>query len=344
MNKPAVCIATIRPDHLHQWAEAWADEFNREKVSVFVMHDDDTKDEDKRKRIWSICIDAGLTDLNVYNHHDVALELKDKRWIIPSKTSACKSFAIYKAWKHDRDPIMVLDDDCLPIESPGEDRPYEWMQGHKANLRKTLYNHVMDTLYAPRPRGMPYLPGNPVAISHGLWFKNPDTDAITDLTSLGLRIGNYMTPYQTIPIGALFPMSGMNIAFRREIAPLMYFGLQGPAWGVDRFDDIWCGFLAKKVLDHCGYAVWSGSPYVRHVRASDPFVNIVKEAPGYKMNVELYEWIMNLTGLKPTSMTPTELLKELAMNMIDDWGQNGGREYWGQYGKAILEWLTLFEE
>jgi len=256
--------------------------------------------------------------------------LKDKAWIIPSKTSACKSFAIYKAWQAGCDPIMVLDDDCLPGDG--------WIEEHKNILQKTAYNSVVQTIWDARPRGMPHLPPEPIGLSHGLWLENPDIDAITQLGGSVLNGDGF--PNMTIPKGCLFPMSGMNLAFRREIAPLMYFGLQGPDWGVDRFDDIWCGFLAKKVLDYCGYAVWSGTPYVRHIKASDPFVNIVKEAPGYKMNVELYQWAMMHTttgeGLKETF--------ETLAHSLETWGRlYGNNGYWKEYAKAIQTWLTLFE-
>ena len=321
MNKPAVCIATIRPEQFMAWAEVWREEFKQEGVQVFVMVDADKVSTDFSR--------APITG-QFFCHEMVSDQLGDKRWIIPSKTSACKSFAIYKAWKAGCDPIMVLDDDCLPGDG--------LIAKHKTNLQRCAHNAVVSTTWHVRPRGTPHIEPRPIALSHGLWQDNPDIDAMTQLAGCSLTGDGF--PNINIAQGALFPMSGMNLAFRREIAPLMYFGLQGPTWGVDRFDDIWCGFLAKKVLDHCGYAVWSGTPYVRHVKASDPFVNIVKEAPGYKMNVELYQWAMKHTaageGIKETSET-------LAFS-LETWGKlNGNNDYWLKYAQAIQTWLTLFE-
>jgi hypothetical protein len=327
MDKPAVCIATIRPEQFKEWLAAWHEEFKREGVRVFVMFDgDDVED--------FISLDKKQNEVprEIFSHPLVAKELGNKSWIIPKKTSACKSFAIYKAWKAGCDPIMVLDDDCLPWEP--ED---SWVKTHKKRLAQNCnVHHVWPTLTSIPARGTPHMPSMPIALSHGLWRENLDLDAIWGLiTEKPVGLFTEGAP----PTGCLFPMSGMNIAFRREIAPLMYFGLQGPDWGVDRFDDIWCGFLAKKVLDHCGYAVWSGSPSVRHVKASDPFVNIVKEAPGYKMNVELYEWVRDL-NLVGWDTDPKRVLEEIARTLERSPFQG---EYWASYGKAILAWLELFQ-
>jgi hypothetical protein len=341
MDKAAVCIATNRPDDFRKWREAWHKEFTNHNVTVFLMHDSqDDRELDK--------LVGFLSDMPgqwyAFNHNHVALELQNDRWIIPMGTSACKSYPIYKAWKLGHDPIMVLDDDCYPIEKgiqiDGQGlepaRHQTWIKGHVNNMLNPVHNHVFLTCRFPFPRGYPHLPDNPVMLSHGLWTENADTYA-----HLTRSPG---TPHEIrcmeIPTGCLFPMSGMNLAFRHEIAPLMYFGLQGKAWSVDRFDDIWCGFLAKKVLDHCGYAAVTGEPCIRHIKASDPFANIVKEAPGYKLNVELYEWVKE--GFNFPNGDLVLCMKEVA-GQLASWGRNDGREYWKQYGEAIQTWLKLFE-
>jgi hypothetical protein len=72
-------------------------------------------------------------------------------------------------------------------------------------------------------------------------------------------------------------------------------------------------------------------------------VNIVKEAPGYKMNVELYEFLMSFSSRDLAAARPQDILLGYAKR-LHSWSENGGREYWGNYGKAILEWLSLFDE
>lgn len=327
MNKPAVCVASNRSDSLKRWWHEWREHFRWHKACVFIMHDSEDREATKK---LDFCMDDKGPAVLVFDHVDVAAELKDKRWIIPTRTSACKSFAIYKAWQCGYDPIMVLDDDCYPQTE------HDWLGMHISNLQSHVSNIMFWTTDRVRPRGIPYLPNVPVMLSHGLWLGNPDVDAVT-----ALSMGNEKPALrdQVIPRGCLFPMSGMNIAFRREIAPLMYFGLHGPSWGVDRFDDIWCGMMTKKVLDLCNMAATSGRPNIKHIRASDPMTNLAKEAPGYKMNIELFEWLNRLHMMPQNGTKPTTILGAIAEAM-NDWATEGS--YWQSYSQALITWLDLF--
>lgn len=331
MNKPAVCIASNRPESLKRWWHEWRDHFKWHKACVFIMHD--TDDEEATKKLDFIMDDKGPACL-VFDHNAVAQELEGNSWIIPTRTSACKSFAIYKAWHCGYDPIMVLDDDCYPAISEGLD----WLRWHKYNLETKVANHMAWTMLDPRPRGIPYLSKVPVVLSHGLWKNNPDVDAVTALN--GHSDSPQLTS-QSIPKNCMYPMSGMNLAFRAEIAPLMYFGLHGPSWGVDRFDDIWCGMLAKKAMDMCDMAVWSGRPHINHIQASDPMTNLSKEAPGYKMNIELFNWLQTVHMMPENGTSPATILGVIAES-LGDWGGEGS--YWQSYSRALLTWLELFKE
>jgi hypothetical protein len=79
-------------------------------------------------------------------------------------------------------------------------------------------------------------------------------------------------------------MCSMNIAWRPQLTPAMYFLLMGPRYPFDRFGDIWAGVLAKRIADHLGLAVNSGSPGVLHERASNVFANLAKESRGLAVN------------------------------------------------------------
>ena len=55
-------------------------------------------------------------------------------------------------------------------------------------------------------------------------------------------------------------------------------------YGFDRFGDIWAGVILKKIADHLGYSINSGSPAIKHLRASNVWANLRKEAPGLGIN------------------------------------------------------------
>ena len=119
------------------------------------------------------------------------------------------------------------------------------------------------------------------SVNVGLWNGVPDVDAPT-----GLNMERFDTKWTTlegvVPIGTYIPMCGMNLAFRRWMAPAMYFLLMGHLayekdFPYDRFGDIWCGILAKKIMDHNRLAMLFGYPIVHHKRASNVWRNLEKE-------------------------------------------------------------------
>jgi len=126
----------------------------------------------------------------------------------------------------------------------------------------------------------------------------------------------------------------MNLAFRREILPLMFFPLMGLNQPYDRFDDIWAGILSKKVMDHLNYRVWSGEPYVDHTRASNKFNNLVKEATGIKENEVLWRAV---ASVKLTGDTVKGCYIELAEKL-----EHFNKEYYKELKESMKIWANLF--
>jgi reversibly glycosylated polypeptide / UDP-arabinopyranose mutase len=191
------------------------------------------------------------------------------------------------------------------------------------------------------PRGYPQtgLSFRPTVINHGLWSGIPDLDAETQLETpppYEYSKGRY----EYIPYGSYYPMSGMNVAFGREMVPAMYFGLMGhhlymdSDWGYHRYGDIWAGILSKRIADHLGYAVRTGSPWVEHERASDPHVNKLKEGTAKAAN----EWFwQRVDAVKLTKSTVKEAYHELwdKIELPDLY-------YWRALRRASHTWADLF--
>lgn len=269
--------------------------------------------------------------VTIYDHTDIENDLKDRAWIIPSRSSACRSYGYYKAWQLDPEMILTIDNDCAPENS-------EWIPAHLAALKTPVDSKWSQTadVYT---RGFPYNVRGalPTQINHGLWSWIPDLDAPTQLQNPHMRFKVAMENIR-IPQGEYFPMCGMNLAWRPEATPILYFGLQGPDYPFDRFDDIWAGIIMKKIADHLGWGVRSGSPSVRHTKQSDVFENLKKEAPGIQVNEYFWERIDRrvLTGT-----TPIECYRELgrtvtAMDAVYS-------DYWAKLGLAMQIWADLFE-
>ncbi len=130
-------------------------------------------------------------------------------------------------------------------------------------------------------------------------------------------------------------MCGMNLAWRTEATPALYFLLMGHGQPYDRFGDIWAGLFFKRIADHLGWAVRSGGPLVEHRRASSVWANLRKEAPGLEVNETLWA---KLDALHLTGRTFGECYRELAAQLV------GPGEYWPRLACAMRLWTELFEE
>ena len=116
--------------------------------------------------------------------------------------------------------------------------------------------------------------------------------------------------------------------------PLMGTDVENKPWGYDRFDDIWAGIFAKKIMDHLGYGVINGSPFIEHRKASDPYKNLQKEAAGIEANEVIFK---NVHAVKLTKKTPVEAYAELIKKV-----KLPNNPYFKTLKKAILVWLSLF--
>jgi reversibly glycosylated polypeptide/UDP-arabinopyranose mutase len=321
-------FAVVIPNHLPNldFLRSWETEFLRNDVQIIVMHDRDTMPTVP----WN---DGRIT---IYTHNDVKEELGDGAWIIPRQTSACRSFGYWKAWQTGAEYVLTLDNDCYS-EQPNE---RYWLDGHAHNLERsatlgwinTIGNDVMARGFPYEIRGM-----SPTVLSHGLWSRVPDLDAATWLHNRHLRLPPTKNVV-TLPQGSFFPMCGMNLAWRRELTPAMYFGLFGPEYGFDQFDDIWAGVLVKRVCDHLGFAVASGAPSVEHRKQSNVYANMVKQAPGMAMNERFWRIVRDIQLTEETiENTYAQLIRQLP-DVIDD--EPPG--WTAKFKKAALEWLQLF--
>lgn len=269
-----------------------------------------------------------------YAWDDIARTLGEDAWIISRRDSAIRSFGFLMAYQAGADLIATLDDDCFPDVHGGG------MPICTAHARAMERPRWVESIPGMRTRGLPYRNlGKFRAMANvGLWSDVPDLDSVQTLAGHPHASGGFRPPAgsRVIPAGQYFPMCGMNLAFYREAAPLFYFPLMGDGQPYRRFDDIWGGVIAKRVMDHLGWHVSVGAPIVRHIRASDPMVNLVKEAPGIARNETFWREIdiAPLTAANP-SRCMAEMGRWLETASTDD--------YTRRLGRAIQIWASRFD-
>lgn len=320
----AVVIPTIRTlSFLQEWKSQFKD------VSLLIIEDHPRQEIKTPKKI-------GRTTHH-YTWKEIHQDFGKDEWIFSRQNAGIRSYGFWKAYKLGFDSIITIDDDCYPVEN-------FFVQKHIQHLAGKVPNRWVNTFPHPSyiyTRGIPYNVRNQsnIGISHGLWSNKIDLDGQTQLKSGEINIHPYPEMVQIIPRGAYFPLCSMNLAFRKELTPILYFPLMGKdpagrAWGYDRFDDIWAGLFAKKIMDHLGYGVVSGSPFVEHRKASDPYINAEKEKAGILTNEVIWKQVDNV---HLTQQSPVLCYKELAYKI-----QFPKEQYFRYLKKAMLLWADLF--
>jgi reversibly glycosylated polypeptide/UDP-arabinopyranose mutase len=270
-----------------------------------------------------------------YSWAEIDADLKDKAWVISRRDGAVRCYGFLVAYRLGEPYIFTTDDDCFPITEE------HFFKEHARKMGKTAA--WAGTVLGFRTRGIPYRNLGTiknVVASIGLWKGVPDIDSVDSLQIVSNEPNADWDKWQPspsdrlLPYGQYFPISSMNLAFKREIAVLSFFPLSGEGYPFRRFDDIWFGIILKKICDHLRLNIAVGHPYVRHLRASDPFVNLVKEAPGIAANETFWETI---DAIPLTATTPAGCMLEVGNRLC-----HNDDAYLKKLGEAIKVWVGLF--
>lgn len=317
----AVVVPTIRENSMRQFLQAWGNEFAT--ATIIVVEDNPIPSFDL----------GDYPNIEHFAWNNIDADLGENAWIIPRRSDCVRSYGYLKALQVSPDVVITLDDDCYPDGSA-----HGFLEAHASKLRgMSCHDAWVSTGIGQVPRGVPYFSRQRrqrCVINHGLWSGVPDFDAPTQLVT-SRAAGLFEPVDQAIPTGSYFPMCGMNLAFLPEMVPCMYFMLMGRNWEFDRFGDIWCGIFAKKICDHLGYGVSSGSPIVAHQRASNIWDNLRKEAPGLVLNESLWEAVDRIVL---SSGTVSSCYREIAGGLPIE------GDYWDSLRRAMFIWTDLVDE
>lgn len=273
-----------------------------------------------------------------YTWSDIEKDLGKNGWIISRHNAGIRCYGFLKAYQMGADVIITIDDDCYPASD-------DFVETHINNLKASLADGWFSTYPNPKwmyTRGFPYSNRSkyPVMVSHGLWSGALDLDAKTEMKLPELlREKKYPPIRQFVPFNYYYPMCSMNLAFKREVAPLMFFPMMGQKrdgsnWPYNRYDDIWAGLFSKKIMDHLGLGVINGSPFVEHRKASRLKDNYQKELEGMKINEILWK---RVSEVNLTKKTPKTCYIELAEKI-----KFPNNKYFRQLKEAMIIWANLF--
>lgn len=342
MKEVALVVPTIRENCLQDFIKRWKEIGLFDHVDLLLM-------EDNPKKTFGTPAEAKYH----FSWDDIECSLGGNSWIIPRRSDTVRSFGYLKAWDLGYKYILTLDDDCYPC-TEADGMTYNGQGFVNEHVKwLTARTKWFNTLNSTTPRGVPYYNKGRhtgVVINHGLWTNVLDYDAPHQLVNPEKE--QFTFDNKVVPQGAFFPMCGMNVMWKREATVLMYHLLMGSKFSpknrqlvkypFDRFGDIWCGILAKKVCDLKGLNMSTGLPYIHHERASNPFANLKKEANGIEVNEHFWEYVDSWKG-DPTASLPY---------MYDYLGQHIAqydkfpehREYFAKLGEAMSTWSHYFKK
>jgi len=276
-----------------------------------------------------------------------------------------RNIGFLKAAEYDAKVIITLDDDNYIVNEKYLN--YHSHLGKTVNLREIKSsigwfnpcsilrtNHKREIYMRGYPYSKRYIENKiiqkkgrgRVVLNMGLWKNDPDADAVTNLANptkiVGLKPG-----YSNIMIGkgTTIPINTQNTAFLSEILPCCYDVIQGYSFKglrIDRYDDIWGGFLAKKTIDHMGDKVTIGQPITNHMRNNHNLLNDLKmELWGMILTEKFANW---LDTIDPNGASYSEIYYSLAKNIqkkfapsFDDYSI---RKYFEKLSNAMELWVN----
>jgi len=320
---PNIIIPTIRDEGFFEtFLIEWREEFSGCHLIIV---------EDRKKAIlnnalkhYSKCHNYSY---EIWDWNSIDKKLGKNKWIIPRKSSAIRSFGYLMAYHNNAKFILTLDDDTKPSDKGHVASHYNNLFNCKTNTDERFYN----TLKSMPSRGTMEDSRQVIAISHGGWINVPDLCAEVQLKEESPKIEKKDFNEGLIPFGAYFGMCGMNLAFKTSMVPYMYFGLQGHILDgkelvelpINRCDDIWAGYYAKKICDGIGYRCHTGKPYVVHNRASNVWSNLKMEENANSMGSEWLSYVND-------DVSESSLVE--------------GNSYWGKLLNAYDVWEDLCED
>lgn len=247
--------------------------------------------------------------------------------------------------------IISIDDDCSPAKTKNGDL-VDIVAQHVNNLKNPATPFFFNTLYDPYQKGTDFVRGYPFslrsgvpcAISCGLWLNVADYDAPTQALKPDMRNTRYVDAVMTVPLKSMMPMSGVNIAFDRElVGPAMLPALKLVKEGKVRWEtmeDIWCGLVVKTVCDHLKIGVKSGIPYVWRNEKGSAVDSLKKEWEGVKLMENVVPFFETLK-LSESAVTAEDCVLEIAAAVKERLGSS--HAVFAGAAKSMVEWVNIWK-
>jgi len=186
-------------------------------------------------------------------------------------------------------------------------------------------------------------------VNAGLWLKNPDVDATTNIEEPVNVVR--MEPFAgqatcALAAGTWCPFNSQNTAFDVSVLPAMYLVVMHDmvrGYRIGRLDDIWMSYFVRAIADPLGDSVLYGPPLVVQDRNPHNFVrDLAEELAGYILTEKLVEY---LRAFRTTERTYDGAYLDLIYHLKDSAERDTGletpeREYLRALTLGMAAWHT----
>lgn len=186
-----------------------------------------------------------------------------------------------------------------------------------------------------------------VMIRAGLWLDVPDVDVITHLEraprATALR-SEFEGELVALGDGIFCPVNTQNTSFHADLMPLIHTIPMGDTVNgmtISRFDDIWLGFFAEKILQSMDGTVAYGTPLSTHDRNTH---NLKRELEFEAIGIRLNEVVIDVLEKIEVS---GDSYQECYRNLIEQFRNElvGNYEYeYEAYFRQMLDGMEFWAD
>ncbi len=302
--KTAVIMPSIRvPQNLNAWAKLL-----NEDDMIIVAGNERSPHED----IEVALVKAAVTYVGVSFEY---LRPSDKsctetfinEFIEPNHTHR-RNLALLEALRSDANMIVTIDDDNFPVGAdwltraqtllltPNNARTVAVSASGWYNPGDLCTPPVTHRGYPLSQRQQPQFVSahdandERIGVVAGLWLGDPDIDALERIVVDPMVHG--IRQSMTLARGTWGPFDSQSTAVHRDLAPLMFMWTD-----VGRYDDIWCSYLMRAIMDATGWHVTYGEPLVRQERNPHNLLRDLKdELFGYEHTEDLCAFLRDVSA------------------------------------------------
>jgi glycosyltransferase involved in cell wall biosynthesis len=294
----SVVTTTInQPTFLEEYIEnARENDYPLDNLTLIVIGDLKTP-LDVKAYCRTLASDYGVE--TIYMSIDEQLEWLESRDLaalreyLPYHSIQRRNIGYLYAYEHGADVIVSLDDDNLAGDSDifsafsqvGEKTDVlEVTSSNSWYNSASMLNYEREASDDIYHRGFPYSKRSDeveyefeettreIAVRAGLWLDIPDVDVITHLER-SPRAVSLRDEFEHSPVAlgkdTYCPVNTQNTAFDTSMMPLIHtipMGDEIKGMELSRFDDIWLGYFAEKILQSMDKTVAYGTPLSSHDR------------------------------------------------------------------------------